>query len=46
MRFNKSRENPMDIRFIRLNKKEVKEVSRVIAIGSFSEEEMNHIMLC
>ena len=46
MRFTKSRDNPMDIRFIRLNKKEVKEVSRVIAIGFFSEDEMNHIMLC
>lgn len=46
MRFSKSRDNPIDIRFVRLNKNEVKEVSGVIAIGTFNEEEMNHIMLC
>ncbi|MDD7272337.1 MAG: LacI family DNA-binding transcriptional regulator [Spirochaetales bacterium] len=46
MHFSKSKDNPIDIRFIRLSKGEIKEVDGLVAVGYFTQEEINQLLLC
>lgn len=46
MHFAKSKDNPIDIRFVRLSKGEIKEVDGLVAVGYFTQEEINQFLLC
>ncbi len=46
MHFAKSKDNPIDIRFVRLSKGEIKEVDGLVAVGYFSQDEINQFLLC
>ena len=46
MWFSKNIETPADIRLFRINRNEVKEVDGIIALGSFTDDELGQLLLC